>query len=331
MSMRKRIDELAQKVSAGEEILIAESRELSNVADNELPYLFAAANAIRQQYQGDEVHLCSILNGRSGHCSEDCAYCAQSVHHQTGVAVYPLLDIAEILRHAQAVEAAGVSHFSIVLSGRGMDAADEAENFDRIIEAYRQIKEKTQLKLCASLGSLTSDQARRLKAVGIERYHHNVETSRDYYASICRTHTYEDRTCTISVAQEAGLAVCCGGIIGMGESLDQRIDMAFELRQMEIGCVPVNILNPVPGTRLEHQPPLPPLEILKTLAIFRFILPQAVIRTAGGREKNLRDMQSMALFSGANGMLVGGYLTTAGRDTKLDRQMIADLGLKVAL
>ena len=331
MSMRKRIDELAQKVLDGGEILIAEARELSNVADSELPYLFAAANAIRQKYQGDEVHLCSILNGRSGHCSEDCAYCAQSVHHQTGVAVYPLLDIAEILSHAQAVEAAGVSHFSIVLSGRGMDAADEAENFDRIIEAYRQIKEKTQLKLCASLGSLTAEQARRLKAVGIERYHHNVETSRDYYASICRTHTYEDRTRTISVAQEAGLAVCCGGIIGMGETLAQRIDMAFELRAMGIGCVPVNVLNPVPGTRMESAPPLPPLEIIKTIALFRFILPSAVIRTAGGRERSLRDLQSIALLGGANGMLVGGYLTTAGRGTELDHKMIDDLGLKVAL
>ncbi len=331
MSMRKRIDELAQKVLDGGELLIAEARKLSNVADNELPYLFAAANAIRQQYQGDEVHLCSILNGRSGHCSEDCAYCAQSVHHQTGVAVYPLLDVAEILRHAQAVEAAGVSHFSIVLSGRGMDAADEAENFDRIIAAYRQIKEKTQLKLCASLGSLTAEQARRLKEVGIEHYHHNVETSRDYYVSICRTHTYEDRTRTISVAQEAGLAVCCGGIIGMGETLTQRIDMAFELRAMNIGCVPINVLNPVPGTRMESAPPLPPLEILKTIALFRLILPRAVIRTAGGREKNLRDLQSMALFGGANGMLVGGYLTTAGRGTELDHKMIDDLGLKVAL
>ena len=331
MSMRKRIDELAQKVVNGGEILISEARELSNAADSERPYLFAAANTIRQKYQGNEVHLCSILNGRSGHCTEDCAYCAQSVHHQTGVAVYPLLDSAEILRHAQAVEAAGVSRFSLVLSGRGMDDAEEAENFDRIIETYRLIKETTRLKLCASLGSLTQEQARRLKTVGIERYHHNVETSRDYYASICRTHTYEDRVRTISVAQEAGLAVCCGGIIGMGETLAQRIDMAFELRSMGISCVPVNVLNPIPGTRLESAAPLPPMEILKTLALFRFILPHAVIRTAGGREKNLRDLQSMALFSGANGMLSGGYLTTAGRSTELDHQMIDDLGLKVAL
>ncbi len=331
MSMRKRIDELTQKVLNGEDLLITEAQELSTVADIELPYLLAAANSIRQQYQGDEVHLCSILNGRSGHCSEDCAYCAQSVHHQTGVAVYPLMDTEEMVRYAKTVEAAGVSHFSVVLSGRGMDDAQEAENFERIIETYRRIKEETQLKLCASLGSLTAEQAQRLGAAGIERYHHNVETSKEYYASICRTHTYEDRTRTISVAQEAGLAVCSGGIIGMGESLAQRIDMAFELRAMGIGCVPVNVLTPVRGTRMESAPPLPPLDILKTLALFRFILPHAVIRTAGGREKNLRDLQSMALFGGANGMLVGGYLTTAGRGTELDNQMIDDLGLKVAL
>ena len=330
MSMRKRIDELAQKVLDGEEIQLDEARELSHVTEGELPYLFAAANSIRQKFQGDEVHLCSILNGRSGHCSEDCSYCAQSAHYQTGVAVYPLLDVDEIVRNAIAVEAAGVSHFSLVLSGRGIDGPTEEENFDRIIEAYRQIKEKTQLKLCASLGSLKPEQARRLKEVGTERYHHNVETSKDYYASICRTHTYEDRIRTISVAQEAGLSVCCGGIIGMGETLSQRIDMAFELRKMQIDCVPVNVLNPVKGTRLEAAPSLPPLEILKTIALFRFILPHAVIRTAGGREKNLRDLQSMALFGGANGMLVGGYLTTAGRGTDMDHQMIDDLGLKVA-
>ena len=329
--MRKRIDELTQKVLNAGDLLIAEAQELAATPERELPYLLAAANAIRQQYRGDEVHLCSILNGRSGHCSEDCAYCAQSVHHQTGVAVYPLMDTEEMVRYAKAVEAAGVSHFSVVLSGRGMDDAEEVENFERIIETYRRIKEETNLKLCASLGSLTAEQARRLGAVGIERYHHNVETSKEYYASICRTHTYEDRTRTISVAQEAGLAVCSGGIIGMGETLAQRIDMAFELRAMGIGCVPVNVLNPVPGTRMESVPPLPPLDILKTLALFRFILPRAVIRTAGGREKNLRDLQSMALFGGANGMLVGGYLTTAGRGTELDHQMIDDLGLKVAL
>ena len=331
MNMRKRIDEWTQKILDGEEITPVGAQELATVSTADLPYLFAAADAIRQKYQGNEVHLCSILNGRSGHCTEDCAYCAQSVHHQTGVAVYPLLDSTEILRHARAVEAAGVSHFSLVLSGRGMDDAEEAENFDRIIETYRLIKEKTRLKLCASLGSLTQEQARRLKTAGIERYHHNVETSRDYYASICRTHTYGDRVRTISVAQEAGLAVCCGGIIGMGETLAQRIDMAFELRSMGIGCVPVNVLNPIPGTRMESAAPLPPMEILKTLALFRLILPHAVIRTAGGREKNLRDLQSMALFSGANGMLSGGYLTTAGRSTELDHQMIEDLGLKVAL
>lgn len=331
MNMRKRIDEWAQKILDGEAITPAGAQELATVHAADLPYLFVSADTIRQKYQENEVHLCSILNGRSGHCTEDCAYCAQSVHHQTGVEVYPLLDSAEILRHAQAVEAAGVRHFSLVLSGRGMDDAEEAENFDRIIETYRLIKEKTRLKLCASLGSLTQEQARRLKTVGIERYHHNVETSRDYYASICRTHTYEDRVHTISVAQEAGLAVCCGGIIGMGETLAQRIDMAFELRCMGISCVPVNVLNPIPGTRMESAAPLPPMEILKTLALFRFILPHAVIRTAGGREKNLRDLQSMALFSGANGMLSGGYLTTAGRSTELDHQMIKDLGLKVAL
>ncbi len=328
--MLDKIEDYTKTVLSGGVLGRSEIYELARLKINDLPYLFAAANSIRQQFQGDKVHLCSILNGRSGRCSEDCSYCAQSVHHQTGVAVYPLMDTQEILRNAVAAASAGISHFSIVLSGGGVDQAEEKETFARIIEAYQLIRAKTNLRLCASLGSLTLEQARQLKAVGVERYHHNVETSRDFYPAICRTHTYEDRTRTVGVAREAGLAVCCGGIIGMGESIRQRIDMALELREMGIGCVPVNILNPIPGTRLESMEPLPPLEILKTLALFRFALPQAVIRTAGGREKNLRDLQSMALMGGANGMLVGGYLTTSGRDSRLDLKMIEDLGLRVA-
>ena len=328
--MLETISGYTQKVLSGGTLGKMELYELAKTDADDLPYLFAAANSIRRQCQGDQVHLCSILNGRSGHCSEDCSYCAQSVHHQTGVAVYPLLDMQEILRNAVAAEAAGVSHFSIVLSGGGVDQTDETTTFARIIEAYRLIRSKTQLQLCASLGSLTLDQARQLKAVGVERYHHNVETSRDFYPEICRTHTYEDRIRTIKVAQAAGLAVCSGGIIGMGESLEQRVDMALELREMAIGCVPVNILNPIPGTRLEAMAPLHPMEILKSIALFRFVLPQAVIRTAGGREKNLRDLQSLALLGGANGMLVGGYLTTSGRDSRLDLKMIEDLGLRIA-
>jgi len=328
--MRECIAKLGQKILTGGLIERSDAYDLAKIKNGELPYLLAAADSIRQQFQGDEVHLCSILNGRSGRCSEDCSYCAQSVHHQTGVAVYPLLRIEEILCHAEAAQAAGVSHFSIVLSGRGMDEADEKATFDCVIAAYQAIQAKTDLKLCASLGSLSLEQAQRLKSVGVERYHHNVETSRDYYPMICRTHTYEDRIRTIEVAQQAGLAVCCGGIIGLGESLQQRIDMAFELREMSVGCVPINILNPIPGTKLESMAPLAPLEILKTIALFRFIVPQAVIRTAGGREKNLRDLQAMALLGGANGMLVGGYLTTSGRDSRLDLKMIEDLGLRVA-
>ena len=328
--MLDKIADYTKNVLSGEVLGKLAVYELAKTESNDLPFLFAAANSIRRQFQGDKVHLCSILNGRSGRCSEDCSYCAQSVHHQTGVAVYPLMDTQEILRNAVAAAAAGVSHFSIVLSGGGVDQAEEKETFARIIAAYQLIRAKTNLQLCASLGSLTLEQARKLKGVGVERYHHNVETSRDFYPSICRTHTYEDRIRTVGVAREAGLAVCCGGIIGMGESIEQRVDMALELREMGIGCIPVNILNPIPGTRLESMEPLPPLEILKTIALFRFVLPQAVIRTAGGREKNLRDLQSMALLGGANGMLVGGYLTTSGRDSRLDLKMIEDLGLKVA-
>lgn len=322
-----RIMKLGQKVLKGGQLTKEEALELTEVKEEDLSFLLAMAGRIRRKFTGDSVDLCAIVNGRSGMCSENCAYCAQSAYHQSGVAVYPLLPEAELVAAAKAAEAGGARRFSIVTSGRGMEADQE---FFRIIHALARIKAETKLRLCASLGSLSEENARALKAAGVDRYHHNVETSSAYYRSICSTHTYADRVSTIHVALAAGLEVCSGGIIGMGESLTDRVDMAFELRQLGIHAVPINILNPVKGTRLENQAPLAPREILRTFALFRFILPACGIRTAGGRELNLRDLQAVALMSGIDGMIIGGYLTTGGRNMGDDLRMVQDMGLSLA-
>ncbi len=317
------ITEVGQRVLAGQDITMEEALALSQIPDGELPFLLAMADKIRQKFVGDEVDLCVIVNGRSGKCTEDCSFCAQSMHHKAQISVYPLLTSDELVAAAKQAEASGSNRFSIVTSGRG---AEKDKEFGKILTSLERIQQETKLKVCASLGTLSPENARALKAAGVSRYHHNVETSQSYYGDICTTHTYEDRANTIKAAHEAGLEVCSGGIIGMGESMEQRLEMAFELRQLGVHSVPINILNPIKGTVMENQPPMKPLEILRIFALFRFVMPKMGIRTAGGREVNLRDLQSVGLMSGLSGMLIGGYLTTGGRDSAMDLQMVKDMG-----
>lgn len=317
------IIELADKVLAGGAITREEALELAKTPDEDLMLLLAMADKIRRRFNGDSVDLCSIVSGRSGHCPENCAFCAQSAHHKTDSPVYALLPEEELLEAARQAKEAGACRFSIVTSGR---SATQEGDFDRIVKALHKIKEQYGLYVCASLGILSPDAAKRLKEAGVSRYHANVETSRSYFPQICTTHTYEDKMSTIAAAKEAGLAICSGGIIGMGETLAQRIEMAFEIKELGAESVPLNILNPIVGTRFADMKPVPPMELLKTFAIFRFVMPKAALRTAGGREKNLRDLQSMALAGGLNGMLIGGYLTTGGRSEADDQQMLTDLG-----
>lgn len=314
---------IGNKVLDGGAITREEAKVLAAAPEDEILFLMAMANKIRQKFVGKEVELCSIVNGRSGHCSENCAFCAQSAHHKTNAPVYGLKNKAEMLAAAKAAEENGVHCFSIVTSGRGMNVD---RDFAEIIAALKEIKTNTRLHVSASLGTLSKENAQALKEAGLERYHHNIETSENFYHNICTTHTYEDRVQTISAARDAGLQICSGGIIGLGESMEDRIAMAFALRELGASSVPLNILNPVPGTPLEGQAPVAPWEILKTFALFRFILPKAALRTAGGREAKLRDLQALALVSGLNGMLVGGYLTTGGRSAEDDLTMIRDLG-----
>jgi biotin synthase len=319
------INRLEEKVLAGQEITQEEARELGDLAGSDLYQLFAAASRIRDLRAGKKVDLCSIINAKSGECSEDCKYCAQSAHHQTDVDVYDLLDEEAILERALQMEAEGAKRYSLVTSGRGISEGD----FVKALGIYRCLARETNLKLCASLGIITEDMARRLRETGVTMYHHNLETSESYFPHICTTHSYQDRINTIKACQAAGLDICSGGIISLGETMGQRLEMAFALRELKVQSVPINILSPIVGTSLENQRVLPPLEILQTIAIYRFILPEVRLRFAGGRENALRNLQAMGYLAGINATLVGSYLTTSGRTVAEDIQMILDMGLEV--
>lgn len=314
--------QLTEKVLAGHQITLEEARFLMSLQGSDLYLLLAMANKIKEKFAGSKVDLCSVINARSGKCSEDCAFCAQSIHHNTKINTHELLSEEEFLTHAREIKKTGANRFSIVTSGKGVD-----KDFSKIVKILKQLEKETRLKICASLGILDEKAVEELKQANVSRYHHNLETAPSFFDKICTTHSYEDRVKTVRLAKEAGMEVCCGGIIGLGETPEQRIELAFFLRDLDVDSVPINVLNPVPGTPLEKAKPLSPLEILKTIAVFRFILPDKILRYAGGREVNLRDLQAMGLVAGINGILIGNYLTTYGRNPEDDIKMIKDLEL----
>ncbi|MGQ9512585.1 biotin synthase BioB [Thermodesulfitimonas sp.] len=324
LAQTAQITRLAEKVLKGATLTFEEACFLLATPDAVTPFLLGTADVIRKHFRGRKVDRCAIVNARSGRCPEDCRFCAQSARYPTQAPVYPLLPADEIRCRAQAVYAGGIRRFSLVTSGR-----DPGRDFDKILGLIRLLrKELPELQICASLGVLRPEEARALKKAGLSRYHHNLETAASFFPQICTTHRHADRVATILTAKEAGLEVCAGGIIGLGETPAQRAELAFALRDLDVPSVPVNILHPIPGTPLEAAPPLPPLEILRTLAVFRFILPRATIRYAGGREHNLRDTQALGLAGGVDGLITGDYLTTRGQGTSRDHTLIRDLGLE---
>ena len=272
------------------------------------------------------VDVCAIMNARSGKCPENCKFCAQSSHYKTGVNIYGLVDEEEIMKAAKKAAFHGAVRFSIVTAGRNIS---DNQEFDKILKALVRIQRELPLEVCCSLGILSYKQALALKDVGVTRYHSNIETAPSYFRNICTSHTYEDKLETIHNAQQAGLRVCSGGIIGLGEQPAHRVEMAFALKKLGIDSIPLNILTPIPGTPLENINRIKSFDILRTFAVFRFILPQALIRTAGGREVGLRSLQALALMGGVDGMMIGGYLTTSGGDATKDRQMLLDLNRTV--
>lgn len=315
--------ELAKEIMDGKRLKRGE--DLSFLLTCDLDNLCKGADQIRAALIGDKVDLCSIINGRSGKCPEDCKYCAQSAHHQTDCEVYDFLPVDTILEHCKMNEAEKVDRFSIVTAGRTLDA----EEFEKAISAYKVLKENTKIDLCASMGFLSRAQLRRLKEVGVTSYHHNIETSKRNFANICTTHTYEMKMETLKMVKEEGLCVCSGGIIGMGETWEDRLDMAISLSEIPAESIPINALMPIPGTPLEGQKPLTENEILRTIAIFRYINPEANIRLAAGRVLLENDGEK-AFRAGASATITGNMLTTVACATiRSDREMLEKMGRDV--
>lgn len=313
---------IISKIKNCDPINFSDAMELMSLEGNHCIELFALANNVRSKL-GDRVDLCSIINAKCGLCPEDCKFCAQSVHNDTDVTPHPFMDEEEIMNMALMMQEEGAARFCIVVSGKGI----YTEDFEKILQSVRRIRKETSLSVCVSPGMLTKENALLLKNAGVTRIHHNLETSQGFFKNVCSTHSYEEKKETIRTARSAGLEVCCGGIIGMGESIHDRIELAFTLKELDVDAVPINILNPIKGTPFGNIVPIRPLDALKTIAVYRLILPEKNIRIAGGREKNLRDLQCLSLLAGANGLLLGNYLTTPGRLPREDIQMIKDVGL----
>jgi len=315
------LDEILKRIlEQNGEASYSEAVELTRYPQKDL--LYAAANSIREKFCGNKLDTCSIVNARSGKCSEDCKWCAQSAKHKTGIETYPIKDESEVLDCALQNDIKGVKRFSLVTSGRKVEKAE----MEKFCKMYKSIHEKTGLKLCASMGLIGKEEMLMLKEAGVSRYECNLETASSFFPELCTTHTSEEKKATLRLAKECGMEICSGGIIGMGESMEQRVELACELRELGVKSVPINILNPIKGSALENAKPLSEEEILTTMAVFRFVLPDAFIRFAGGRINMSGTLQKKALQSGINASLVGGLLTTPGSNINEDYEMFKDLG-----
>jgi len=286
-----------------------------------LAELIADANKVRKEQIGSELELCSIINAKSGLCGEDCKFCAQSSHHSTDVDVYSLKEKSEIVGAAKKAKDIGAKKFGIVTSGNRPGSKELAQ----IGEAISQIREEIGIVVCASLGALKLEDLKLLKDAGLSRYHHNIETSRNFYSQIASTHNYNERVDTVRAAKKVGLEVCSGGILGMGESWQDRIDMANLLKELDVDSVPINLLVPIKGTPFENIEPISCADAIRAICIFRIILKDKVIKIAAGRESVLKDFQAMGFMAGANGMLIGGYLTVKGRDIEADHELVNEI------
>jgi len=315
------IADLLTRIQDGYEISRDDAAVLTGKVD--IHDLLYGANRLRQYFCGNTITCCAIINAKSGRCGEDCAYCAQSVHHSSAVQTYPLVDEEMFVQAYRSAYESGAQGVGIVTSGGCLDKND----LRKICGMIGKMRGKDGAYLCASLGMISEDDARALKEAGLKRFHHNLETSRRFFPRICTTHSYDERVETVKAVKRAGLEVCSGGLFGLGEEWRDRIDLAFTLRELDVDSVPLNFLHPIKGTPLEAAAPLSPMAILRIIALYRFVLPGKDIRVCGGREYNLRDTQSWVFYAGASSVMIGNYLTTAGRSTEVDRQMIVDLGL----
>ncbi len=316
------IEKLTGKVLAGGMLSREEALFLAAEDSQEMSGIMEGANRIREAFRGNRIDLCSIINAKSGACPENCAYCAQSASARTGIKTYPLLGASEVLKAAEEAKAAGAKRFCIVTSGR-KPGAGELRAIARLVEGVR----KAGLLPCATLGLLTRKELMSLRDAGLVRYHHNLETSGRYFREICQTHTYEEKLATVEAAKDAGLQLCCGGLFGIGEGWEDRVDMALQIRRSGADSVPINFLIPVAGTALGAREILHPLEALKIISLYRFLLPEKEVRVCGGRGQCLGSQGDMVFKAGADGLLIGNYLTKKGCPPEDDLRMIKEQGL----
>ena len=317
------IQQLKEQVLLGKSIGKDEALMLSEVCDKEA--LYDAAHEITLHYMGNRFDTCSIINAKSGNCSEDCKWCAQSKHYPTQAEIYSLLPEADIVEQARNSEAYNIKRFSLVTSGKRISQRD----LEKICTSFKAIKKDTSLKCCASLGLLSKEQLMRLKESGVENYHCNIESAPSYFSSLCSTHTTEEKVATLRAARQAGLRLCSGGIIGMGETMEHRIEMAFFLRELEVYSIPINLLQPIDGTPLMNTVPLTDDELLTTIALFRFINPTAYLRFSGGRTLMSEAVQRKALYVGINAAIMGDLLTTTASTAAEDHLLFASAGYDV--
>lgn len=321
--MPEHIDHIVSSILSGKRIDKKTALLLAEHPDRQ--QVWNGADRIRKRFHGSRFSLCSIINAKSGRCTEDCRFCAQSARHKSGVDEYETVDLHITEKIAADCSRHGVHRLSLVTSGRGPDQA----LLDKLESHYTAIAQQANLKLCGSMGILTPDTAGRLRQMGIIRYHCNLEASRNFFPEVCTTHTWEDKIQTLKTARKAGMSLCSGGIIGMGESMPDRIDLAFELRDLDVDSIPLNIFTPIPGTPLADLPVLDIDEVMTTIALFRFINPTASIRIAGGRQQ-LKENQYRCFMAGANGAMVGNYLTTDGTPMEEDLRVLKNMGFSVA-
>lgn len=323
LSFRDWISSVCDRVLDGGVATPAEASRMLGAQGADTFDLFAAANRIREAFQGADIHLCSIVNAKSGRCSEDCGFCSQSAHFSSPIPEYKLVETEEVVRHAEAAKARGSQALGIVAAWRGLK---QGEQLDEVLERIRAVAAIEGVNADASLG-LIEDEAIpvMLKEAGLVTYNHNLETSRGFFGEVCKTHSYDDRIQTLQLLKKAGVHTCSGGIFGMGETREDRVELAFELAALDVDVIPMNFLNPMEGTPMADKPLLPPMECLRTVSMFRFVNPTKEIMLAGGREVNLRDLQPLMFVAGASASMAGHYLTSGGRETSSDWRMIHDL------
>ena len=310
------------KVMAGGRITIDEAERL--LATKDVMALAESANAITRKFNGDVVDVEALINAKSGRCPEDCSFCAQSTFYETGVNKYPLLPTEQVVENAKMAKEGGATSFCLVCAYRSPPEKD----FEQICDTITAVKKEVGTEVNVSLGFMTLERAKRLKDLGVKRYNHNLEAAESYFSKICTTHDFADRVNTAKIVKEAGLELCCGGIIGMGETERQRLELAFSIASLSPDEVPMNILIGREGTPMESMGTIDPMDAIKTIAVWRFIMPKTILKIAGGREVHLKEKDRMALKAGANGIITGGYLTTGGNRPNRDIAMIKEIGLK---